>query len=167
MNQKQTKEYGEYLVSLANGNDNIDLNYIIENRPKVHEDIQELQPHLIGIIKEPLSYESNKITSILYQLNAWGQSEELQIFGMKDEDRKEYNILQGQTIVKLLTLELEPLQLIKPKLCNFTILVYFFTISVILHYGVFLHYLSYPLHYSILYCIKSSINFFIFFAKKP
>ena len=115
MNQKQTKEYGEYLVSLANGNDNIDLNYIIENRPKVHEDIQELQPHLIGIIKEPISYESNKITSILYQLNAWGQSEELQIFGMKDEDRKKFNESQAQIIVNILKMELKPFPTFRPK----------------------------------------------------
>ena len=115
MNQKQTKEYGDYLVSLAHGNDNIDLNYIIENRPKAHEDIQELQPCLIGIIKEPISYESNKITSILYQLNAWGQSEELQIFGMKDEDRKKFNESQAQIIVDILQMELKPFPIFKPK----------------------------------------------------
>ena len=115
MNYKQTKEYGEYLVSLANGNNNIDLNYIIENRPKVHEDIQELQPHLIGIIKEPLSYESNKITSVLYQLNAWGQSEELQIFGMKDEDRKKFNESQAQIIIDILKMELKTFSIFKPK----------------------------------------------------
>src|SRR5699024_2368273 len=115
MNKKQTKEYGEYLVSLANGNDNIELNDIIENRPKIHEDIQELQPHLIRIIKEPISYESNKITSILYQLNAWGQSEELEIFGMKDEDRKKFDESQAQIIVDILKMELKPFPTFKPK----------------------------------------------------
>lgn len=116
MNQKQTKEYGEYLVSLANGNDNIDLNYIIENRPKTEDDLDNLVPNLNAIVKNGASYEVQVLNAVLNTMNTWISTESLQIFGMKDEDRKEYNILQGQTIVKLLTLELEPLQLIKPKL---------------------------------------------------
>lgn len=115
MNQKQTKEYGEYLVSLTNGNDNIDLNYIIENRPRTEEDLDNLAPHLHDIVKNGVSYEVQVLNAVLNTMNTWVSTESLQIFGMKDEDRKEYNILQGQTIVKLLTLELEPLQLIKPK----------------------------------------------------
>ena len=115
MNQKQTKEYGEYLVSLANGNDNIDLNYIIENRPRTEEDLDNLAPHLHDIVKNGASYEVQVLNAVLNTMNTWVSTESLQIFGMKDEDRKEYNILQGQTIVKLLTLELESLQLIKPK----------------------------------------------------
>lgn len=115
MNYKQTKEYGEYLVSLANGNDNIDLNYIIENRPKTEEDLDNLVPYLHDIVKNGASYEVQVLNAVLNTMNTWISTESLQIFGMKDEDRKEYNILQGQTIVKLLTLELEPLQLIKPK----------------------------------------------------
>lgn len=115
MNQKQTEEYGEYLVSLANGNDNIDLNYIIENRPKTEDDLDNLVPNLNAIVKNGASYEVQVLNAVLNTMNTWISTESLQIFGMKDEDRKEYNILQGQTIVKLLTLDLEPLQLIKPK----------------------------------------------------
>ena len=115
MNQKQTKEYGDYLVSLAHGNDNIDLNYIIENRPKTEEDLDNLVPHLHDVVKNGASYEVQVLNAVLNTMNTWTSTESLQIFGMKDKDRKEYNILQGQTIVKLLTLELEPLQLIKPK----------------------------------------------------
>jgi len=115
MNQKQTKEYGKYLVSLANGNDNIDLNYIIENRPRTEEDLDNLVPHLHNIVKNGASYEVQVLNAVLNTMNTWISTESLQVFGMKDEDRKEYNILQGQTIVKLLTLELKPLQLIKPK----------------------------------------------------